>query len=356
MLEALRAEPMLRAQIVALDMELAAFEAMVERYRDEAEAGAPIGAAASMLKYFATDLNMKRQELMMSVLGMAGLDRDAATADISTEWLGWIANKIGGGSSEVQLNVVAKRCWSCPAHEPIRRTCPSDDDIRMLRDSAARFFAEAEGATALRRRAMPGTSTRWRAGAWDGMAALGLTGALVPEAFGGRRAGLSRKRAGRGDDGPLARTGPFVSTAVDGGDRASCHGDNDRLKTDILPAIATGDAVLAIAGEERSRHTPLASETRARREGGGYRISGRKIAVIDANIADKFIVAARDAEAPDKLLLLLVEGRTPAGSGDEAMGVDSQPLSRDVEFRDAVADAGDLPAHRTGRPPARTQL
>jgi acyl-CoA dehydrogenase len=112
--EALHAEPMLRAQIAALDMELVAFEAMIERYRDEAEAGAPIGAAASMLKYFVTDLNMKRQDLMMSVLGMAGLDRDAATADVSTEWLGWIANKIGGGSSEVQLNVVAKRVLELP--------------------------------------------------------------------------------------------------------------------------------------------------------------------------------------------------------------------------------------------------
>ncbi len=112
--DGLRAEPMLRAQIAALDMELVAFEAMIERYRDEMEAGAPIGAAASMLKYFVTDLNMKRQDLMMSVLGMAGLDRDAATADVSTEWLGWIANKIGGGSSEVQLNVVAKRVLELP--------------------------------------------------------------------------------------------------------------------------------------------------------------------------------------------------------------------------------------------------
>jgi acyl-CoA dehydrogenase len=112
--EALRAEPMLRAQIAALDMELTAYEALVERYRDEAEAGAPIGAAGSMLKYFVTDLYMRRQDLMMSILGTTGLDRDAATADVSTEWLGWVANKIGGGSSEVQLNVVAKRVLELP--------------------------------------------------------------------------------------------------------------------------------------------------------------------------------------------------------------------------------------------------
>jgi acyl-CoA dehydrogenase len=112
--DSLRDEPMLRAQIAALDMEITAYEALVERYRDEAEAGAPIGAAGSMLKYFVTDLYMRRQDLMMSILGTAGLDRDAATAEVSTEWLGWIANKIGGGSSEVQLNVVSKRVLELP--------------------------------------------------------------------------------------------------------------------------------------------------------------------------------------------------------------------------------------------------
>jgi acyl-CoA dehydrogenase len=112
--DGLRAEPMLRAQITALDMEIAAFEAMVERYRDEAEAGAALGAKSSMLKYFATDLNMKRHEMMLSVLGLAGLDRDAETKAISTDWLGWMANRIGGGSSEVQLNVVAKRVLELP--------------------------------------------------------------------------------------------------------------------------------------------------------------------------------------------------------------------------------------------------
>ena len=105
---------MLRAELVALDMELAAYQAMVERYRDEAEAGAPLGAKSSMLKYFATDLFVKRQEMMLSVMGTAGLDREAESAEISTDWLNWIANKMGGGSSEVQLNVVAKRVLELP--------------------------------------------------------------------------------------------------------------------------------------------------------------------------------------------------------------------------------------------------
>ena len=112
--DGLAAESMLCAQLVALDMELAAYQALVERYRDEGEAGAPLGAASSMLKYFASDLFVKREEAKLSVLGMAGLDREAESGEVATEWLGWIANKMGGGSSEIQLNVVAKRVLELP--------------------------------------------------------------------------------------------------------------------------------------------------------------------------------------------------------------------------------------------------
>jgi alkylation response protein AidB-like acyl-CoA dehydrogenase len=110
----LAAEPMLRARLAAIDMDMAAFQALVERYRDEGEAGVPIGAASSMLKYFASELFVKQQDAVMSILGMAGMDRDSESAEVTTEWLNWIANKMGGGSSEVQLNVVAKRVLELP--------------------------------------------------------------------------------------------------------------------------------------------------------------------------------------------------------------------------------------------------
>src|SRR5258706_14408737 len=65
-----------------------------------------------------------------------------------------------------------------------------DDDIRMLRDSAGRFFAEAEAAKALRRHRDARDFDALARGTWDGMAALGLTGTLVPEVFGGAGVGF----------------------------------------------------------------------------------------------------------------------------------------------------------------------
>ncbi len=113
-LDALRAEPMLRAEIVALDMELAAFATMVERYQEEAAAGASPGAKSSLLKYLATELAVRKQAAMMSVLGAAGLDADGDNARPARDWLGALANRIGGGTSEIQLNVVAKRVLELP--------------------------------------------------------------------------------------------------------------------------------------------------------------------------------------------------------------------------------------------------
>ncbi len=112
--DGLAAEPLLRARIAEFDLEMAAFETLVERYTEEAMAGVALGAKSSMLKYFGTEMNVKRHELMLSVLGTAGLDMDGGDVKIATDWLGALANRIGGGTSEIQLNVVAKRVLELP--------------------------------------------------------------------------------------------------------------------------------------------------------------------------------------------------------------------------------------------------
>jgi len=112
--DGLAAEPLLRARIAEFDLEMAAFETLLERYAEEAASGASPGAKSSMLKYFATELSVKRHELMLSVLGTAGLDLDGPEAKTVTDWLASLANRIGGGTSEIQLNVVAKRVLELP--------------------------------------------------------------------------------------------------------------------------------------------------------------------------------------------------------------------------------------------------
>ena len=68
-----------------------------------------------MLKYYGTELNKRRAELAMSISGTDGLKFDGqAQADIAPVWLRTKANSIEGGTSEVQLNIIAKNVLRLP--------------------------------------------------------------------------------------------------------------------------------------------------------------------------------------------------------------------------------------------------
>lgn len=110
-------EPALRADIARFEIDKIALELTLERVRDEARAGASLGAVSSMLKYYGTELNMRRQELLMAVGGSAALDWEGGEngdGDLARSWLRSRGNSIEGGTSEIQLNIVAKRILGLP--------------------------------------------------------------------------------------------------------------------------------------------------------------------------------------------------------------------------------------------------
>jgi acyl-CoA dehydrogenase len=73
-------------------------------------------AVSSALKYYGSELNKRRWELMMAIGGSDALEWEASAPDGATarSWLRSKANSIEGGTSEVQLNVVAKRILGLP--------------------------------------------------------------------------------------------------------------------------------------------------------------------------------------------------------------------------------------------------
>jgi len=109
------AEGALRADIVRFEMDAQAFALTMGRVMDEAKAGNETGAVSSMLKYYGTELNKRRAELAMSIAGSDGLKFDGQTQiDIAPVWLRTKANSIEGGTSEVQLNIIAKNVLRLP--------------------------------------------------------------------------------------------------------------------------------------------------------------------------------------------------------------------------------------------------
>ncbi|MBN8873925.1 MAG: acyl-CoA dehydrogenase family protein [Rhodospirillales bacterium] len=113
------ADPALRAQVAGWQMKNHAFQLTRRRAAEAAEAGAPPGPLSAMFKYYATELNKDRYEALLAAEGVQGLgwEGEGFTDDelrITREWLRSKANSIEGGTSEIQLNIIAKRVLALP--------------------------------------------------------------------------------------------------------------------------------------------------------------------------------------------------------------------------------------------------
>ncbi len=108
-------DPVIRAEAMAAEVDTLAFAMTMERYKDHAEAGGGVGHASAMLKYYGTELNKRRYELLMSAAGSDALEWDGAHGALAPEWLRTKANSIEGGTSEVMLDIIAKRVLELPS-------------------------------------------------------------------------------------------------------------------------------------------------------------------------------------------------------------------------------------------------
>ena len=114
---AILADTGLRTDIVRHEMNAWAFALTMERVKDEAKAGQGVGALSSMLKYYGTELNKERLQLLMSINGSDGLAWEGPAegeGDLARNWLRTRANSIEGGTSEINLNIIAKRVLELP--------------------------------------------------------------------------------------------------------------------------------------------------------------------------------------------------------------------------------------------------
>jgi alkylation response protein AidB-like acyl-CoA dehydrogenase len=110
-------DPLLRAEIAAFDVDALAFAAMSERFAAMWKAGEAHPASPSMMKYAGTELNKRRNELVMAAGGSYALEWDSERSKNgkpARDWLRSKGNSIEGGTSEIQLNIVAKHILGLP--------------------------------------------------------------------------------------------------------------------------------------------------------------------------------------------------------------------------------------------------
>jgi acyl-CoA dehydrogenase len=115
--EVLADDPLLRADVARFDVDQLAFRAMSEKFIDELKVGRAHPAQPSMMKYAGTELNKARHELVMAAGGSDALEWESDRSrkgKSAREWLRTKANSIEGGTSEIQLGIIAKRILDLP--------------------------------------------------------------------------------------------------------------------------------------------------------------------------------------------------------------------------------------------------
>jgi alkylation response protein AidB-like acyl-CoA dehydrogenase len=113
------ADPVLRDKVAQLEIDRRCFELTLARSRDGAKAGHKPGPETSIFKLYGTELNQRKRELMVQIAGPQGLgwEGEGFSDDeirLTRDWLRSRGNSIEGGTSEVQLNIIAKRVLGLP--------------------------------------------------------------------------------------------------------------------------------------------------------------------------------------------------------------------------------------------------
>ena len=112
-------DPVLRDRIAQVGMDRLCFAVTTGRSMAAAKAGRAAGAETSMFKYYGTEMNKRRAELSVEIAGAQGLGWEGegfsdAEVGLSRGWLRSKGNSIEGGTSEIQLNIIAKRVLGLP--------------------------------------------------------------------------------------------------------------------------------------------------------------------------------------------------------------------------------------------------
>jgi alkylation response protein AidB-like acyl-CoA dehydrogenase len=178
---------------------------------------------------------------------------------------------------------------------------PSDEQ-RLLRESADRFVSQTY--TADQRKKIASEPLGFSADLWKQFAELGWLALPIAEAHGGLgggavEIGILMEAFGRG-----LVSEPYLSTVVIGASLIAACGA-EAQKQALLPKVADGSLYLAFAHSERQARFDLADvRTTATKTPDGWRLDGRKTAVLDGNAAGQIIVSARVGDG--KLCLFLV--------------------------------------------------
>lgn len=187
------------------------------------------------------------------------------------------------------------------------------EEQQLLQSTAADFARQSLPVSRLR--ALREGGDGFSRDLWREMGSLGWPGMLLPEEYGGLGLGYADAVVVIEELGKVLAPEPFLSTVLLAGN-AILLGGTAAQKQELLPRVAAGEAVLALAHHEpRARHRMHHVATRAAAQpDGSFTLSGVKDVVLDGAAAERLVVSARtsgDADDRDGISLFLVDPHAP---------------------------------------------
>jgi alkylation response protein AidB-like acyl-CoA dehydrogenase len=213
------------------------------------------------------------------------------------------------------------------------------EEQEMLRSSARDFLAKEAPMTYVRK--MMEDEVGFTGDLWKKMADLGWMGLILPEDYGGSGLDFVDLIVVLEEMGRVVLPGPFFSTVVLGG-VALLEGASDALKQALLPKLASGDLKVTLAQLEPSgRWDADGIQLAAKADGGGFVLSGTKLFVPDAHVADQMVVAARTpgSKGADGISLFLIDARAPGITTTQLKTMDQTRRLGEVVLKDVRVPA-----------------
>ena len=175
----------------------------------------------------------------------------------------------------------------------------------MLRKSVAEFLNKACPLEVVKE--IEDSDSGYDAKLWKKMAELGWMELYYPEEYGGYGDPFLDLVIIIEEMGKAAFPSPYFSTVVQCG-ITILEGGSEEQKKAILPKIASGKLIMAMAQyDESGSYSEVGIQMPADKSGDSYVLNGKKMFAMEANIADKLIVAARVKDAG--VTLFLVDGK-----------------------------------------------
>ena len=181
-----------------------------------------------------------------------------------------------------------------------------NEEQQMMKEAAHRFLAKECPSTFVRE--MAEQEKGYSPEMWKKMAEMGWLGLICPEKYDGSAGSFLDLAALLYEMGYVCLPGPFVATVLGG--LTVLEAGSELQKKELLPKVVSGERIMTLAWtEQEGTYTLSGISTKAELQGDHYVLTGTKLFVPDAQVADTLICVARTGAK--KLSLFIVDRQAP---------------------------------------------